>query len=176
MYIKTDHDALLSALDQNGIAYGLRAHEEVHTISDCYRVQTIPENGVMPKNVFLCNRQQTQFYLYVCAPFSPFRTAVFSKALGVSRLSFAPEDKLAEYLHVSPGAVTPLALLFDGEKRVKLVLDETLLKYAIWFFHPLNACESLSMDRDAFLSAFLPLCGHEPAFVRLPAEESAPSS
>ena len=84
-----EYQALISLLEQENIPYELRRHEEVHTMEDCYRVQTIPEDTVMPKNILLCNRQQTRFYLYVCSPFVPFRTSVFSKSMNISRVSFA---------------------------------------------------------------------------------------
>ena len=160
-----EYQALISLLEQENIPYELRRHEEVHTMEDCYRVQTIPEDTVMPKNILLCNRQQTRFYLYVCSPFVPFRTAVFSKSMNISRVSFAEDRHLTQLLRVTSGALTPLALLFDRGRQVQLCLDEALLSAARLAFHPLIPTETLILKKDDFLSRFLPMTGHEAVFV-----------
>ena len=160
-----DYSALISLLEQHDIAYEKHTHEEVHTMEDCYRVQTLAENTVMPKNILLCNRQQTRFYLYVCLPFVSFRTAVFSKAMNISRVSFAEDEHLSQFLHVSSGALTPLALMFDHERQVQLCMDEALLASEYLAFHPLIPTETLIFSRDDFLNRFLPLTGHEAVFV-----------
>ena len=166
-----DYARLISLLDQNGIPYELRSHEEVRTMEDCYRVQTIPDGTVMPKNILLCNRQQTRFYHYVCSPFTVFRTSAFSRAMGISRVSFTPDEYLERFLHVSSGALTPLALLFDTGLQVQLCLEKALLEAGRLAFHPLVPTETLILARDDFLQRFLPLTGHEPVFVT-PAELS----
>ena len=160
-----DYNRLISLLEQQGIPFEKHVHEEVHTMEDCYRVQTLGETTVMPKNILLCNRQQTRFYLYVCSPFEAFRTAVFSKAMGISRVSFAGDEHLMRLLHVHSGALTPLALLFDTDLQVQLCLDEALLTSEYLAFHPLIPTETLILSKDDFLSRFLPLTGHEAVFV-----------
>lgn len=167
----TDHyGKLFDALSRLGIVFELTRHEAVRNMDDCYRVQTIPENAVMPKNIFLCNRQQTAFYLFVCSPFDAFRTAVFSKALGVSRLSFGTAERLQEMLGVASGAVTPLALMFDEKKNVRLILDQKLLQYEIFCFHPLVSDQTVRIRKEDFLNVFLPYTGHEAEFVRVTEE------
>ena len=162
-----EYRLLTETLSQSRIPFERHIHEAVHTMEDCYRVQVLAEDTVMPKNIFLCNRQQTDFYLYLCPPFEPFRTAVFSKALGVSRLSFAGDEHLFRMLRVSPGAVTPLALLFDRGRQVQLVMDNRLLKAERLAFHPLIPTETFIFRREDFLARFLPLTGHEARFVSL---------
>ena len=165
-----DYNRLISLLEQHGIPYEKHVHEEVHTMEDCYRVQTLGENTVMPKNILLCNRQQTRFYLYVCSPFTAFRTAVFSQAMSISRVSFTGEEHLMRLLHVHSGALTPLALPFDTGREVHLCLDEGLLESEFLAFHPLIPTETLILSKDDFLSRFLPLTGHEAVFVPAAAE------
>ena len=160
-----DYSALMRLLKESQIPFEKHEHEEVHTMEDCYRVQRLSENTVMPKNILLCNRQQTRFYLYVCSPFVSFRTAVFSKAMGISRVSFAADEHLARLLHVAPGALTPLALMFDKGREVQLCMDQALLSSEYLAFHPLVPTETLIFKRDVFLSRFLPLTEHTPVFV-----------
>ena len=94
---------VLSLLDDHGIPYELHEHERAFTIDDCLRMPFLGPDVTMCKNILLCNRQKTQFYLMLLRPHTPFRTAVVSKALGVSRLSFAPEDALEGRLHFAGG-------------------------------------------------------------------------
>ena len=162
-----DYQTLFDVLSRHRIPYEKHVHEAVRTMEDCYRVQTLAADTVMPKNILLCNRQGTAFFLFVCAPFLPFRTAVFSKALGVSRLSFAADGQLEKLLHVSSGALTPLSLLFDKDKQVRLVLDQTLLQASCLAFHPLVPTETLIFRKEDFLDRFLPLTGHPAEFVLL---------
>lgn len=94
-----NRQTVLACLDRLSISYELIEHEPVYSIDDCYKVPGIDFSRVeIPKNAALCNRQQTAFYLMLLRHDVPFRTAVVSKALGVSRLSFAPNDRLPELL------------------------------------------------------------------------------
>ena len=114
---------VLSLLDDHGIPYELHEHERAFTIDDCLRMPFLGPDVTMCKNILLCNRQKTQFYLMLLRPHTPFRTAVVSKALGVSRLSFAPEDALEGRLHLTSGSVSPLGLWFDKAHEITLCYD-----------------------------------------------------
>ena len=157
---------VLATLTQLNIPYTLFEHEPVHTIDDCLAIPGIIENGaVIPRNVFLCNRQRTQFYLMLMQPHTLFRTAVVSKRLGVSRLSFAPEEMLPELLGLQAGAVSPMGLLFDAQHRIQLVIDQALMQAPSWVFHPCVNTASVRMAQEDFMNVFLPHTGHVPALV-----------
>ncbi len=163
---------ILDALARLDIPYTLFEHEPKWTIEDCLATPGMdPERATMPKNVFLCNRQQTAFYLMLLAPRRAFRTAVVSKLLGVSRLSFAPEEKLPDFLGLEKGAVSPLGLLFDAERRVQLVVDAALLDYERLWFHPGVNTASVEISSRDFMQRFLPGIGREAILVRIPREE-----
>lgn len=148
---------ILAWLDQAGIPYTLHRHEPKLTIEDCLMTPGLdPDKATVPKNIFLCNRQQSAFYLLLLSPTRPFRTAVFSRLLGVSRLSFAPEEKLRALLSLDPGAVSPLALLFDSGHQVSPVMDDALLSYERLWFHPGLNTQSVEMAAADFLERFLP--------------------
>ena len=76
------------------------------------------------KNLFLCNRQKTCFYLLIMPGDKPFKTKELSKQMGISRLSFADENYMKELLDLYPGSVSVLGLMNDREHRVQLVIDE----------------------------------------------------
>ena len=163
---------ILQKLDGLGIPCSLFQHEPKWTIRDCLATPGLdPAVATMPKNVFLCNRRQTAFYLLLLSPGRAFRTAVISKLLGVSRLSFAPETLLPELLGLDKGAVSPLGLLFDREKQVQLVMDDSLLQYERLWFHPGINTKSVEISTQDFLRRFLPGIGWDCSLMTLPQDE-----
>ena len=122
-----NEQAVYDFLDHCAIPFTRVDHPPVHTMEDCLAADAVLQVQ-MCKNLFLCNSQKTKFYLLLLPGNKPFKTKVFSKMMGVSRLSFAPPEKMEEYLHISPGAVSPMGLVFDSAKDVTLVMDEDVKK------------------------------------------------
>ncbi|NLX83514.1 MAG: prolyl-tRNA synthetase associated domain-containing protein [Clostridiales bacterium] len=159
-------------LGEMDIPHQVFFHEPKWTIEDCLRTPELDlTRATMPKNVFLCNRQQTDYYLLLLMPARDFRTSVVSKLLGVSRLSFAPLEKLPGMLGLESGAVSPLGLLFDREKRVTLVVDDALLAYRSLWFHPCVNTASVEMRTTDFLERFLPDIGVACRMIHIPSPE-----
>lgn len=96
-----------------------RTMEECKLISEKLRC-------TIAKTLFLTNRQQTKFYLYLMPDDKPFVTKEFSKSLGISRVSFASAELLKEKMGVEPGAATVFCLLLDSAKDVQLVIDKEI--------------------------------------------------
>ena len=78
----------------------------------------------MVKTLFLCNRQQTDYYLFITAGNKPFRSKDFSNALGVARVSFAPAEQMEKYLGTKIGAATVFSSLLDTANNVRIVFDK----------------------------------------------------
>lgn len=161
------YDAL-HALD---IPFTVMQHEAVHTMDDCTALVAEPD-VVYCKNLFLCNRQKTRFYLLLVLPDKVFHTASVSGQLGVSRLSFAPEELLPDYLGLCAGAVSPMGLLNDPQGRVRLLVDSDLPRSKRVAFHPCVNTATLILSTQDFLNVYLPHTDHIPTMVSLPAEES----
>ncbi len=156
----------LLALDACGLHGTVYEHPAVWTMEDCLAIPGIDWTAVeMPKNLFLCNRQQTAFFLMLTPHDAPFRTAAASRALGVSRLSFAPDALLPSLLGLEAGAVSPLGLHHDSGRRVQLVVDDRLLPYARLAFHPCDNRATVVLDAADFFNVFLPYTGHLPVWV-----------
>ena len=100
-------------LDKLGIEYERTDHEEANTMEKCNEIDKILDT-IICKNLFLCNRQQTEFYLLMMPGDKPFKTKYITKQLGCSRLSFAPSEKMLEYLDIKPGAVSIMGLMNDS--------------------------------------------------------------
>ena len=155
-------------LDDIGIRYTLFEHEPKLTIEDCQTIEGVDwSRSAMCKNIFLANRQETAFYLILLRHDLPFKTSVISKLMGVSRLSFAKQELLADLLRLDPGAVNPLSLIFDIDRHIRLGVDEDLRRHKFLLFHPGVNFMSLSIKSDDFFNVFLPSCGYVPSILNL---------
>lgn len=150
-------EKVLEYLKLNGIPFSYTTHARVETMADCAALG-LPAPHC--KNLFLCNRAGTQYYLLLIRADKPFVTREVSRTLGVSRLSFGKDDALARLLHAHPGCVSPMGLIFPEAADVRLLCDEDLLALPALAFHPLTDEASLWMDTQDFLHKFLPLTGH----------------
>lgn len=161
-------EAVYDKLDELAISYTRVDHDHADTMEDCLLIESTLGARIC-KNLFLCNRQQTQFYLLMMHGDKPFKTKYLSAQLGCSRLSFADEGHMAEYLHTTPGSVSALELMFDRENRVQLVMDKPLLADEYISAHPGLSGSTLRLRREDLL-CFVRACGHEPVVVELPEE------
>lgn len=151
---------ILKYLSDLSIPFTLFEHEPKTTIEACQTIEGVDwSTSAMCKNVFLSNRQETQFYLMLLRHDRAFRTAAVSKLLGVSRLSFARQELLADMLRLDPGAVNPLSLKYDRKGRVHLAVDHELLGHEYLLFHPGVNSKSVRMKSADFFNIFLPACG-----------------
>ena len=159
-------------LDRLGIPYDRVEHEAAMTIEACETIDRIL--GVsMCKNLFLCNRQKTAFYLLMMPGNKPFRTKDLSSQIQSARLSFADESFMREYLHIRPGSVSVLGLIFDTEQHVRLLIDEDLLSEPFVGCHPCVNTGSLKIRTEDLLHIILPETGHTYTAVSLPDTETA---
>ena len=162
-------EAIYDKLDELDIPYPRVDHDHADTMEDCLLIESTLGAHIC-KNLFLCNRQQTQFYLLMMRGDKPFKTKYLSAQLGCARLSFADAGHMAEYLHTIPGSVSALELMFDGEGKVQLVIDKPLLADEDISAHPGLSGSTLRLKREDLLK-FVRACGHEPAVVELPEQE-----
>lgn len=145
-------DEVLAFLEAHGITYELARHERVSSIEECALPMKLL-HALMPRNYFLCPRNQSTFYLLAAHPDSVFCTSSVSRQAGASRLSFAPEEKLHELLHTFAGAVSPLGLIYDREKKIRLLWDRRLLSESRLLFHPLDNTMSVKVAAAELLRA-----------------------
>jgi Ala-tRNA(Pro) deacylase len=154
-------------LDALGIPYVRADHDHADTMEVCEAIDQVLEVRIC-KNLFLCNRQKTSFYLLLMDADKPFKTKDLSKQLGVSRLSFASAEDMERLLDLTPGSVSVLALRNDPDNQVQLVIDKSVLE-AEWFgCHPCINTSSLRFRTADLFEKILPALEHEPSFVELP--------
>ena len=153
-------------LDSLGIAYERIDHEPAMTMEACAAVDQVL-GGAICKNLLLCNRQCTDFYLLLLPGDKVFKTKDLSKQIGSSRLSFADGCYMEQFLDITPGSLSLLGLMNDHDHRVKLLLDRDLLESESIGMHPCINTSSLKLKTADVLEKLIPAMGHEPTLVTL---------
>ena len=168
-----NEEAVYRCLEEHRIPFRRIDHEPVHTMEDCLAIDRAL-GGEICKNLFLCNSQKTKFYLLMIQETKQFKTKDVSKQLGVSRLSFATAEDMQRILHIAPGAVSPMGLIFPSAGDVQLVMDEDVKEAPLLGCHPCVNTASIRIEMKDFFEAFLPAIGKSPAFVKIPRPDAAP--
>ncbi len=155
-------------LDELGIAFDRTDHpdEPATSMEVCERVDAILGVHIC-KNLFLCNRQKTNFYLLIMPGDKPFKTKELSKQMGISRLSFGEEEYMAQFLDLHPGSVSVLGLMNDKDHRVRLVIDEDVLKEEYFGCHPCENTSSIRFATKDLTEKILPKLNIQPFIVTL---------
>lgn len=161
-------------LDAIGVSYDRVDHATADTMEVCKEIDDALEATIC-KNLFLCNRQETDFYLLMMPGDKKFYTKDLSKALEVSRLSFAKAEYMEQYLDITPGSVSVMGLMNDKEKKVRLVIDKEVLEGDYIGCHPCINTSSLKLTMKDLLEKVIPELEHTYTVVELPryAEEEA---
>jgi len=158
-------------LDSLGIEYLRTDHEEANTMEACHEIDRVLDTLIC-KNLFLCNRQKTQFYLLMMPGDKPFKTKELSKQINSARLSFATPDFMEEYLHIKPGAVSVMGLMNDTENHVQLLIDKPVAESQYLGCHPCVSTSSLKLRTEDILQKYLPAVHHTPIIIDLPEMEA----
>ncbi|MCH5328900.1 MAG: prolyl-tRNA synthetase associated domain-containing protein [Coprobacter sp.] len=161
--------AVYDFLDNTGVEYLTLCHPAAYTMEECEAVRKAIGAPVF-KNLFLTNKQQTQFFLLMIPADKPFKTKYLSSQLGCARLSFASSEAMNELLHIAPGAVSPLGLIHDKACRVRLIVDRDLSATDRYACHPCVNTASVALSLTDLLEKVVPATGHTFTWVNLPDE------
>ena len=159
-------------LDSLGLDYQRVDHEAANTMELC-RTIDVALGAPICKNLLLCNRQCTSFYLLLIPGDKVFKTKDLSAQIGSSRLSFAGGEYMEQFLDITPGSLSLLGLMNDKEMAVRLLIDEDVLKAEYMGMHPCINTSSLRIKTADVMEKVIPAMGHTPTIVTLPAYEEA---
>ncbi len=123
----TLQEKVYTTLNELNIPYERVENDEAITMEDCILIDERLDTKIV-KTLFLCNRQQTNFYLFITLGDKPFKTKDFSSAMGISRVSFAPSEFMDGMLGTVIGSTTVLSILLESSKDVQVVVDSEILK------------------------------------------------
>ena len=153
-------------LDRLGIAYERVDHEPAMTMEVCQAIDEVLQATIC-KNLFLCNRQETAFYLLMMPDDKPFRTKDLSAQIGSARLSFAKSEYMEQFLDITPGSVSVMGLINDKEKRVQLLIDEDVLNSEYVGCHPCINTSSIRLLTKDLVDEVIPAMEHAYIKVKL---------
>ena len=156
-------------LDSLGVSYQRIDHAAAMTMEACAAIDEVLDATIC-KNLLLCNRQNTAFYLLMIPGHKHFKTSTFSKTIGSSRLSFAAPEYMERFLDITPGSLSVLGLMNDRENQVELIIDEDILKGDYFGCHPCINTSSLRLKTADLMEKLIPAMGHAPRIVALPKE------
>ena len=157
-------------LDELEIEYWRIDHDAAFTMEACEAIDKALEATIC-KNIFLCNRQKTSFYLLMMPGDKVFKTKELSAQIGSSRLSFASPEDMLKYLDTEPGSVSFLGLMNDSEKKVQLLVDEDVFEGEWIGMHPCVNTSSLKLRKADVFGKILEKLGRDMRTVKLLGEE-----
>lgn len=158
-------------LDETGVEYWRVDHEEACTMEVCEAIDKAL-GAMICKNLFLCNRQKTKFYLLMMPADKVFKTKELSQQINSARLSFAGAEDMEKYLDITPGSVSILGLMNDKENAVQLLVDEDILKDEFVGCHPCINTSSLKIRTEDLFGKVLNAMNHDMTVVHLVGEET----
>lgn len=169
-------------LDTLGVWYERVDHEPAMTMEVCAQIDEAfgrvrgaeaasiedrESHPVICKNLFLCNRQKTRYYLLMMPGDKKFLTKDLSAQINSARLSFAGDEDMLAFLDVTPGSVSVMGLMNDKENRVQLLIDGDVLKSDYVGCHPCMNTSSLRLKVSDLMDRILPAIHHDPITVVL---------
>lgn len=156
-------------LDRLGISYERIDHQVTMTMEACSEIDKTL-GAPTCKNLLLCNRQNTDFYLLLLPGDKALKTSVLSKCIGSSRLSFAKGEYMEQFLDITPGSLSVLGLMNDRDHRVKLLIDREVLEEKDFGCHPCMNTTTIKFSVKDLLEKIIPAMDHSPTLVDLPRE------
>lgn len=153
-------------LDSLGVEYQRIDHEAAMTMEACAAIDEAL-GATICKNLMLCNRQCTVFYLLLTPGEKVFKTSELSKKIGSSRLSFARGEYMEQFLDITPGSLSILGLMNDTENKVQLLIDEDVLQGEYIGCHPCINTSSLRLRTEDLMEKIIPAMSHQPRLVQL---------
>ena len=160
----TAADDLLAELDRLGITHVTLRHPAVYTVEESLKVVGELPGGHF-KNLFLRDKPG-RMWIVVMPAERTIDLKRLAALLGTSRLSFASADRMARFLGVGAGAVTPFAVINDHTGEVTVILDKELLARDRINLHPLENTATTGIA-PAGLIRFLEAVGHPPQILAL---------
>lgn len=156
-------------LDDLGVEYYHVDHRDMlaDTMEACVAIDKALECKIC-KNLFLCNRQKTDFYLLMMPADKPFKTKDLTAQINSARLSFADSDAMLKYLNITPGSVSVLGLMNDSENAVRLLVDKDILSDEYIGCHPCVNTTSMKIKTTDIFDKIIDAVSHTKTIVELP--------
>ena len=140
---------LIKLLNAKRYDFDFHEHSALFTVEDSNKLRG-EIKGSHSKNLFLKNKKN-KFYLFSCEEFTNINLKTISKSLGLGNVSFAKTEYLIDLLGISPGSVTPFALLNNPENNIDFYLEDKLYESEYINFHPLTNTATITIKSQEFV-------------------------
>ena len=152
--------------DKLGIPFERVDNDPASSMEECRDIGKVL-GAPARKDVFLCNRKKTTFFLLVMPEEKDFDASSFSKKLGVSHMSFASPEHMWEHLGTKPGSASVVGLLNDEDDYVQLILDKEVAEGEYFVCNTGINTTHLKIKTEDLLKKFLPHIHHRAKIVDL---------
>ncbi len=159
-------ERVYKTLDELSISYERVETDEAITMEDCIEIDK-KLNMKMVKTLFLCNRQETNFYLYITTGDKKFDSKKFSQELEISRVSFAKKEKMNEMLGTKIGAATIFSSLIDNDLKVQTVIDKDVLNEEYYGCSDGTTTGYMKIKTDDIINKVLPYSKHKEIIIEM---------
>ena len=160
------HEMVYNTLEALEIPFERVDTDEAITMEDCVEIGKKLDTSIV-KTLFLCNRQKTNFYLFVTTEDKPFVTKDFSRALEISRVSFASPEMLFDMLGTKVGSATALSCVFDKENKVKIILDKDAVSSEWYGCSDGTTTGYMKLKTEDLINKYLPFSNHIPTIIEI---------
>ena len=130
-----NRENILQRLAELNISYEMVNHEAAFTMDDLNSMG-LNDNNAVCKNLFLRDYKGKRHMLVVLRGDKQADLVKIREEIDSSRLSFASDERLAKYLDVMKGSVSPLGIINDTAEEVEVYFDEDLKNMTRLGFHP----------------------------------------
>ena len=139
--------------------------DEAITMEDCIEINN-RLNMKMVKTLFLCNRQKTDFYLFITTGEKKFDLKKFSQKMDIARVSFAPTELFEEMLGTKIGAATVYSALIDNDK-IQIVFDKDVIKEEFYGCSDGTTTGYMKVKTEDIINKFLPYTKHSKKIIEM---------
>lgn len=169
-YRSNAQERVYSVLKDLDISYDRVDTDAAIEMESCLAIDKVVGVSIV-KTLFLCNRQKTQFYLFITCGDKPFRSKDFSASLGVSRVSFAPSELLEEMMGSAIGGTSILRALLDTSHDVQIVIDQDTINGEWFGCSDTTAFSFMRLKTSDLLKIILPYVNRDYKIITLPYEK-----
>ncbi len=142
-------ETIYNYLDNLNIKYKKFNHQAIFTVRDAEKIdQNIP--GIKTKNLFLRDKKKISYFLVLTEARKRIDLKKLARQLEVKKISFADSEDLNKFLNLKPGSVSPFGLIYDKDRKVKVIIDKEILKNNTINFHPNNNTATLNLKTKNF--------------------------
>lgn len=136
-------------LTEHNIVYEVSEHKAVFNMEEAESLD-LPYPECDAKNLFIRDDKKQNYYLITVKGDKRVNLKEFRKQHGLRALSFASPEELSAVMGLIPGAVTPLGILNDVERRVHFYLDKSFIGGKIGV-HPNDNTATIWVQADELM-------------------------